>query len=183
MPSEKTFSSKATNYDGDLFDIPNCYITIEGKTIFARVMPEVSDQKSASYNDESIIGRSFPIKTFSHSENRLINVEWHFITLKKGDIEKNLKEFRLIQSATYPRDGFANFPYRPPPICRIRCGQMLGDQDVCVILRSYSVKFPTDQVFEPDSLLPYKFSVSLSLETVYPSSDLPGQDRIAREGR
>jgi hypothetical protein len=58
----------------------------------------------------------------------------------------------------------------------------LGDDGVCAILRSYSVKFPTDQVLDEQTLLPYKFDVSMSWEVVYASSDLPGQDRIRRRG-
>lgn len=174
--------AQATTGQGDLQPISNCFMQIEGVKVYPRIMPDISSQKSASYNDEAIVGRSFPVKTFSHSENRSISIEWHFIALKESDVQKNLNELRLIESATYPRDGQNGAPYRPPPVCRLQCGKLLGDDGVCAILRSYSVKFPTDQVLDEQTLLPYTFDVSMSWEVVYASSDLPGQDRIRRRG-
>jgi hypothetical protein len=168
-----------TSNEGDLNQIKNCYIKIAGKTINFRILPDISDGKSASYSDESIIGRSFPVKTYSHSENRSISIEIHFITLKESDIEKNIREMRLIQSACYPRNGN---PYRPPPVCQIKCGKLLGNNGVCAILKSYQVKFPTDQVWDENTLLPYKFDVSTTWEVVYASSSLPGQEKIASTG-
>lgn len=74
---------KATTALGDLNEIDECYIQIAGgQRVVPRILPEISDSKSTSYTDESIIGRSFPVKTFSHSENRTISIEWHFIVLK-----------------------------------------------------------------------------------------------------
>ena len=91
----------------------------------------------------------------------------------------------MLESAVYPRDAESGSlaPFIPPPVCRIKCGSLLGDRELCVILRSYSVKFPTDVPWDRDTYLPYKFDVDLSWEVVYKSSELPGQGRIIREGR
>jgi len=189
---------KATRKYGDLEAIPDCTLSIpvtpEGggaatpTDIEFYILPDISDSKGASYNDENLIGRSNPIKTYSHSENRSISVEIHFIALKREHIERNLEWLRTIQSAVYPRDGSGGAPYLPPPICHFKCGQLLGQEGVCVILKNYSVKFPTDvpwatvQVGGITSLLPYKFDVSTTWEVVYASSKLPGQHRIVDEG-
>lgn len=173
---------KATLPDGSLAVLTNCNILVGNQEILLRILPDISDQKSASYSDESIIGRSFPVKTFSHSENRSISMELHFIALEKNDIFFNLGYLRILQSAVYPRDGQGGSPYRPPPICKLKCGALLGDDGVCAILRSYSVKYPTDQVWDEETYLPYKFDVSTTWEVVYSSSDLPGAEKIVISG-
>jgi len=173
---------KATLKYGDLVEIPDCKLSIEGEEIQFFIMPDISDSKGASYNDENLMGRSFPVKTYSYSENRTISMEVHFIALKKSHIRRNLDWLRLIQSAAYPRDGSAGAPYLPPPVCHIKCGSLLGEDGVCVILKNYNVKFPPEQVLDEDTLLPYKFDVSTTWEVVYASSKLPGQEMIAQDG-
>lgn len=173
---------KGTAKYGDLVKIPKCNITIQGEVIDMFILPDISDSKGASYNDETIIGRSFPVKTYSHSDNRSISIEIHFIALRKEHIQRNLHWLRLLESATYPRDGTGGAPYTPPPICKIECGKILGDGGICAVLKNYSVKFPTDQVWDSDTLLPYKFDVSTTWDTVYASSSLPGQEMIAQNG-
>ena len=190
---------KATN-SGKLNPIDLCYIdipiTIENSPNFIhRVrlnnLPDLSDTKSAIYNNEGIIGRSFPLYTYSHSGDRQINMQLHFFAVNKGDIEDNIQDLRAIQSAAYPRIGQGGAPYLPPVVCRIQCGQLLsgnpkGDEpadDLCVILQSYSVKFPTEVAWDAESYVPYRFDVETSWLTVYTSEDLPFQDRIFSTGR
>jgi hypothetical protein len=180
---------------GNLIPMEACKIYIMGQDIYLRVLPEITDTKSAAWNDEPIMGRAFPMKTYSHSENRTITMVCHFVVIEDRDIEDNLMALRLIESAVYPMDD-PRFPYRPPPVCRIECGQLLGGggggQDrmpVCVILKSYSVQFPTDVPWDNGvrsggqvgsaTFLPYKFDVTCNWEVVYPTEDLPGQSRIA----
>ena len=67
--------ARATMPDGDLKPIPDCELIIPGVPhtlngtqvgqIVFNNLPEYSDQKGAAYNDETVPGRSFPIKTFS----------------------------------------------------------------------------------------------------------------------
>lgn len=173
---------KATKPDGTLREIEDCYIKIPkyGK-ITMRILPDISDSKSASYSDEAIIGRSFPMKTYSHSENRSINWTAYFMILKEGDAERNLMDLRALQSLTYPRDRDFE-PYAPPPVCAIKCGSILGKEELCVVLKQYSVKFPTDVAWDENFLVPYKFSVDLTWEVVYSSENLPGQEKIILRG-
>jgi|APSaa5957512576_1039674.scaffolds.fasta_scaffold41410_3 hypothetical protein len=175
-------NGKATLAGGQLIEIENCFIEIPpfGK-IKMKALPEISDSKSASYNDESIMGRSFPLKTYSHSENRAITMTVHFYTIQKKDIEENLNSMRALESAVYPREQ-NGMPFVPPPVCKIKCGKLLADETLCVILKSYSVKFPTDVVWDEDTYMPYKFDVETNWEVVYKSDDLPGQQKIIDTG-
>lgn len=186
---------KATLPNGSLVPISECYIDIPGAMkIILDNLPEISDTKSASYSDETVIGRSSPIKTYSQSDNRQISMQLHFIISKPADVTENLKKLRAIQSAVYPREGEGGSPFIPPPVCKIKCGKLLSDRgELCVILKNYSVKFPTDHAWFSDSQLgsgqgydkaftPMKFDVDTSWDVVYSSVDLPGQSRIFNLG-
>jgi hypothetical protein len=189
---------KATDAWGDLQEIEDCYILIGGisgtslggaggQKLIQKILPDISDSKSASYNDEPIIGRSFPLKTYSHSENRTISWTMHFMVVKKGDAEENMKQLRAIESLVYPRDqDSTSTPFAPPRICQLKCGDLLTRGKVlCAILKSYSVKFPTDVVWsapEKLGLIPHKFDVDMQFDVVYNSTDLPGEDVIFSAG-
>lgn len=174
---------KATIPGGEVTQFDDCYITIPGfGTKFLNNLPELGDSKSASYNDEPIIGRTQPLKTYSHSDNRAISMKVNLFILKQSDIDDNIKFLRAIQSATYPQSGNGNTPFRPPPVCQIRCGEILSGGELCVVLKNYDVQFPTDVVWDQETMLPYKFSVSMNWEVVYSSKTLPGQDRILSGG-
>jgi len=172
---------KATLNNGELINLKDCFIFIPNYgPIRFHALPDISDGKSASYSDEPIIGRAFPLKTYSHSENRSIGIQLHLFARKKADVFINLQILRAIQSCVYPRDDSDNSgaPYIPPPVCRIKCGKLLADQPLCVVLKSYSVKFPTDVPWDEDTYTPWKFDIDTQWETVYKSSELPGQERI-----
>ena len=166
-----------------LVELEECWVEIEGKRITMKSLPEISDSKSAAYNDEPIIGRSFPMKTYSHSENRSINVTFHFYIVHQRDIQENIAALRAIQSACYPRKGQGGAPFIPPPVCRLKCGAMLGSEPLCVVLRNYTYRGPTDVAWDEDYYCPWKFDVETTWEVVYKSTDLPGQERIFQSGR
>jgi hypothetical protein len=146
-------------------------------------LPELSDGKSASYPDTTIIGRSFPIKAFSHSENRSISWAMHLFVVSKQDINDNLILMRKLESCVYPRNTGPG-PYAPPLICQLKCGELLsvGNQPLNAVLKSYSVKFPTDVAWDEDKLTPFKMDIDLSFEVVYSSNNLPGAERIVNLG-
>lgn len=152
-------------------------------SIKMKILPDISDSKSASYSDEAIIGRSQPIKTYSHSENRAISWTLHLIACEDQDLRTNLNIMRALEACLYPKDRSQKTSYEPPPICKIKCGVLLGDQELCVVLKSYSVKFDPGVAWDESTLMPYKLDVDLSFETVYSSDDLPGADRIFQSGR
>jgi hypothetical protein len=187
---------KATNY-GRLVQIDDCYISIPippsptppsqtPYVIRLRSLPEISDSKQATYNTENIIGRSFPLYTFSHSGDRQLSIQLHFFILDDNDPEKNLQDLRAIQSCAYPRRGTGGAPYMPPMICTIQCGHLLAKEPICAVLQSYSVKFPTEVAWyegKNGQYCPYRFDVDTSWLMVYSSSELPYQDRIFTTGR
>lgn len=174
---------KATLAGGALQSLNNkCVISIPGfKDFELKILPEISDSKQARYNDEAVIGRSFPLKTYSHSENRVISMKLHFQTVTQADLEENIQALWAFESCTYPRHGIGG-PYRPPPVCKIRCGKLLGTTPLCVILESYNVTKPTDCVWDDETLVPYYFFVNTNWYVVYAASDLPNQDRILAGG-
>ena len=175
---------KATFENGQLAPIENCYLYIPGYgklTLYS--LPDLSDSKSASYNDEPIIGRAFPLKTYSHSENRTISLQIHLYVQRESDISFNIRALRAITSMTYPRDSTSTTtPYLPPPVCKIRCGSLLADQSLCVVLKSYSFKPSTDVPWDARTLMPWKLDIDTTWDVVYKSSNLPGQERILNLG-
>jgi hypothetical protein len=192
----------ATITGGSLIPLKNCYIIIPCEDCFSlrdfagryyknneftlelKVLPDITDTKSASYNDEIVIGRSSPLKTYSQSDNRAITMQIHMVVSEPGDINYNLMALRAIQSATYPQKGHNGAPFVPPPVCRIKCGQLLSEgEELCVILKNYSVKFPTEVAWDEATFAPFKFDIETSWDVVYKSRDLPGQDRIFKLGR
>lgn len=157
-----------------------------------KILPEISDSKSAQYQDEPVIGRSFPVKTYSHSENRVISTKLHFVVLTHEDAYRNMLHLRAIQSASYPREGDRDRPYLPPPICQIKVGRLLAADFLCVVLKSYNVSYPIDVVWYDvpemlnvpgavSSYIPYKFSIDCTWDVVYPNERLPGQESILRD--
>ena len=146
------------------------------------ILPDISDTKNASYSPETVIGRSSPINTYSHSEARTISWTLHLIAADLQDIDKNLLTLRELEACVYPQTATGKTTYQPPPICKIRCGSLLADDELCVILKSYSVKFPTDTIWDDTTYMPYKLDIDLSFEVVYDSAYLPGADRIFRSG-
>lgn len=172
--------TRATQPSGKLIDIDECYIEIVGqRKIIMNNLPDISDSKSASYADETSIGRSSPFKNYSNSDNRTISWTCHFFIQNDSDDYKIIDDMRLLESCTYPKtQSTGGAPYAPPPICHLKCGRLLGDNYVCAILKSYSVKFDTTLPWTEYSLVPYKLDIDLQFEVVYNQSDLPGSERI-----
>jgi hypothetical protein len=177
----------ATVPGGSLVPIQDCYVIIPSEgdefKVIMKVLPDISDTKSASYNDEIVIGRSSPLKTYSQSDNRSITMTIHMVVSEAGDVDYNLEALRAIQSAVYPREGTTGSPFVPPPVCRIKCGRLLSYGELCVILKNYSVKFPTEVAWDEDTFVPFKFDIETTWDVVYKSADLPGQERIFILGR
>lgn len=172
---------RATN-SGKLNPIPDCTIKIPGvlstQTVVLRSLPDITDSKQAVYNTENIIGRSFPLYTYGYSSDRTISMSLHFFIVNENDGEANIEYLRLIQSAVYPRVGDQGEPFRPPPVCQIQCGKLLGEDPLCCVLQSYNVKFPTNVVWDMKTYCPYQFSVETTWLVVYTSDNLPYSNRI-----
>jgi hypothetical protein len=188
---------KATQ-SGSLVSIEDkCTIIIPGfGPIPLNNLPDISDTKSAVYNNEGIIGRATPLYTYSHSGDRNINMQLHFFVVDKGsyynedsDAIRNISYLQAIQSACYPQLN-GSLPYKPPPICKIKCGEILSSSRydaygewICAVLQSYSVRFPTEVAWDEETFCPYRFDVDTSWLVVYSSDDLPENTRIIGSGR
>lgn len=182
---------KSTNPNGTLTEILDCYLIVpnyqkdNGKIIMNN-LPDISDTKQASYNEEPIMGRSSPLHTFSSSGSRQLSITFHFfITSKKGkgSASQNIDELRAIQSCLYTRPGIGNIVFLPPVICKFKCGRILGDEELCLILTNYSISLPTEVPWDVETLCPYKFDLSTSWTVVYTSEQLPYANRIITSGR
>ena len=175
---------KATIPSGDLINLADCYLFVPscGEVKF-HALPDLSDTKSAVYAGEPIIGRATTLDTYSHSDARNISLTIHLHARKKADCFENLQILRAIQSATYPREQESGFSFIPPPVCRLKCGKLLADEELCVYLKSYSTKFPRDVPWDEDTYTPWYFTIDTSWTVVYKNSDLPGQNRILNTGR
>ena len=179
----------ATDRNGNLIEIFDCYIRASGDPAVKIVMnnlPEISDSKSATYSEETAMGRSVPIKAFAQGSSRKIG--WKMIVIAPSNDEqlKAINNLRFLESCVYPKADPSNLlPYIPPRVLSIKCGRLLSDSELSVILTDYSVDFPTDQpwsYYTNTLYLPYKFTLSLTFEVVYDSRQLPGADRIIRLG-
>lgn len=170
--------SKATAPDGSLQVLAKCRIITPDDTIYLKILPEITDSKSANYVNETIAGRSSPVTTYSHSEPRMISSDLHFMVTKCQDITDNLRYLRLIESLVYPGDPANKAPYTPPPICKFYCGRLLGDAGVCVVLKNYSVRYQSDVPWDVETYLPYRFTVTCQWEVVYACANLPTYQTI-----
>jgi len=176
---------KATDSTGNLNELNDCYITAKisnnDYTIFMYILPDISDTKQSTYSDETGMGRSAPIKVFSHGDSRSISWTAHFFSPTKIMGEKNLNSLRILESLVYP-DVSNTTLVSPPPIARIKCGSLLGAAELCVILKSYTVKFPTDVAWDKNTYMPIKFDVDMTFEVVYQTIKLPGSRQIINFG-
>lgn len=176
---------KATSSRGTLQTLPNCYLNIPsfGPIAFNN-LPDIGDSKNAVYDSTPIIGRSSPLHSYHYSDTRTISLTMHFFVLSQGDAEYNLSALRAIQSCAYPRQGGSGgAPFAPPEICSVRCGDLLAKQDLCVVMQSYNVKWPTDVVWDESNMCPYRFDVDTNWWVVYSSDKLPFNTDIITSGR
>jgi hypothetical protein len=176
---------KATDSRGNFVPLDNCYISakISGKEYMINmyILPDISDTKQSTYSDETGMGRSAPIKVFSHGDSRSISWTAHFFSPTKDIAKENLKNLRILESLVYP-DVSDTTIVSPPPIARIKCGSLLSEDALCVVLKSYTVKFPTDVAWDDTTYMPIKFDVDMTFEVVYQIIKLPGSQQIINFG-
>lgn len=170
--------AKATNQFGALQELVKCRIETPFGMIRLKILPEISDSKSANYTNEPIMGRTTPLTNYSYSEPRTIQTDLTFAVTTCQDIEDNLTYLRLIECLTYPGDPRGSAPFTPPPICKMVCGKLLGDAPLCVILKNYTVRWPVDVPWDVETYLPYRFTVGCQWEVVYACQNIPTNSMI-----
>lgn len=179
---------RGTNVDGSLAALQyenrggaKCEIQTPCGCITFRILPDISDSKSATYVPDPAPGRSQPMLTYAYSDPRNISTELHFMTTKQEDITENLKSLRIIQNLVYPGPSQKAAPFTPPPVVKFVCGVLLDDakDGLCLVLKSYNVRYPTDVAWDISTFLPYRFSISCQWEVVYACNKLPVNKCIA----
>lgn len=176
---------RATNNDGSLAYLNyepvggKCMIFTPCGNICLKILPEITDSKGATYVAESTPGRTTPLMTYAHSDARTINTELHFMVTKANDIIENMGYLRILQNLVYPGNDSIVAPYTPPPVVRFVCGSLMdGRQGLCLIMKNYSVRYPTEVAWDAATFLPYRFSVSCSWEVIYACSKIPSNQCI-----
>lgn len=166
-------------------------VNIEAFTdkIFFEVLPEITENKAATYNDEMILGRSSPVKTFAHSDNRVITMTMNFVATHNSDFIRYRQYLFAIAGATHPRyrDGYA-----PPPICKIKVGGILGSYPggVDAVLRNYDFntdntafwwdRRATDNADRNAQYVSMRFSINTNWDVVYSYETLPSYSDVLR---
>jgi len=144
-------------------------------------LPEITDAKEAIYSDQTIQGRSSPVKTYSYSSNRTISFTIHLYVTTKADIRRNLGIIRAISALTHPE---YNNTYLPPKVAKMKCGKLLGNNPISVILRSYEITYETEvQWFwdeEIETYMPLHVSIPTQWDVVYDWKKLPGHDDVIK---
>jgi hypothetical protein len=179
---------RGTENSGRLAVLKNCKIITPCGTICLRILPDISDSKSAHYAPENAIGRSNPLITYAYSEPRMITTELHFMTTTTEDINDNWRAIRIIQSLVYPGTATVGggAPFTPPPVVKFICGGLLdgsigtvGTNGLCLILKSYNIRYPTNVAWDEQTYLPYQFSISCNWEVVYACKNLPSNNCVS----
>ena len=157
-----------------------CEIQTPCGCITLKILPDITDSKGATYINDPAPGRSSPMLTYAYSDPRAINTELHFMITEIEDIIDNIRNLRIIQNLVYPGPMSGIAPFTPPPVVRFICGSLMdGPQGLCLILKNYSVRYPTEVAWDVVTFLPYKFSISCTWEVVYPCEKLPTNKCIA----
>jgi hypothetical protein len=180
---------RGTKNDGSLAPLQytsigggKCEIQTPCGCITLKILPEITDSKGAQYVNDPAPGRSSPMLTYAYSESRNINTELHFMITTFDDISENIRAIRIIQNLVYPGAGTGIAPFTPPPVIKFVCGQLLdGPDGLCMVLKSYNIRYPTEVAWDVKTFLPYKFSISCNWEVVYPCNKLPVNKCINRD--
>lgn len=150
-------------------------IVLKDQKILLYSLPELTDAKEAMYSDQTIQGRSSPVKTYSNSSNRTIGMIIHLYVTTKEDIKRNLSIIRGISALVHPE---YNNTYLPPRVAKMKCGKLLSNSPISVVLRSYNITYETNiQWFWDEDLetyMPLHVSIPTQWDVVYDWRKLPG---------
>ena len=129
-------------------------------------MPEMlRDSKVAVYNDIAVVGRSSPVKNYSHSGARMINFSLQFFSSPEaglGFITPLLIKTRVDALRALVVPNYDNFVVQPPPRCIVHLGLSMAFLGVCKSVNvSYSGASPWDLL---PVVLAHHATVDLSFE-------------------
>ena len=135
-------------------------------------LPDIDEDKDASYSDAEVIGRSSPIPTYRASGYRSISVTFHLHSTNSNMAQFNVNFIRAIRSMVYPQ--YEN-TYLPPNVGKFKCGPLWrgqGGGGMNFILSNYSFGASSENVWP--GMIPVTIALRCSMKIVYPYSSLPG---------
>ena len=129
-------------------------------------MPDqLRDSKIAVYNDIAIVGRSSPVKNYSHSGARMISFQLQFFAAPEQGlriIDPIIIKTRIDALRALVVPDYSGFIIKPPPRCIVNLGLSMAFLGVC---KSVNVSYSGAS---PWSLLPivlaHHATVDLSFE-------------------
>lgn len=130
-------------------------------------LPEmVRDSKVAVYNDIAVIGRSSPVKSYSHSGARTINFALQFFAAPEAGlrmIDPVLIKTRVDALRALVVPDYSGFVVQPPPRCIIHLGLQMAFMGVC---KSVSVSYQGGSPWSlaPQPILAHHATVDLAFE-------------------
>jgi len=135
-------------------------------------MPDtIQDSKAAMYGDIIVLGRSTPIKTYSHSgaETLAFSLKF-FANPEQSDKEMTPKRInervQFCKSLVYP--VYTGFIVKPPPICVVKVGDYINFYGVCkAVSTSVTQDYPWD-VDRSAGINPHGVQINLTFEDVKP---------------
>lgn len=161
---------KATSGTGNLEIIKDIIFEIGGEKADIYAVPEISESKSAKYNDIGIMGRSTPLKSYSYSDNKSIDVTFFCHSIDAITLEANKKLLRMVRSSVYP----VYSGYVPPKVGYLKIFDILEND---IVGNSYSLTYGNQYAWK-DEQLPIYMEIRANFHAVWPHSDLPGFDDI-----
>jgi hypothetical protein len=98
-------------------------------------MPDMTrDSKVAVYNDIAIIGRSSPVKNYSHSGARMINFQLQYFAAPEAGlrfVDPILIKTRVDACRALVVPDYSGFTMKPPPRCIVHLGLQMAFLGVC----------------------------------------------------
>lgn len=139
-------------------------------------LPEsIQDSKAAVYGDITVIGRSTPIKTYSHTGAETLAFSLKFFAnpeQRDASLSPKLIKERVdfCKSLVYP--VYTGFIVKPPPMCIVKIGNYIAFYGVCKSVSTSVTNSPeggTPWDIDPvTGILPHGVQINLTFEDVKP---------------
>lgn len=115
---------------------------------------EYTYSKSATFNQNDILGRSSPIITYSKSEAIILNVSVQLIAYDTGAREEVTDVIQSLVALTFPVEEGV----KPPPLCQVTIGEF---KDWECVVNNVAVTAGENNIWDERGM-PYMASVDLT---------------------
>jgi len=140
---------------------PNAMPAVFPRFIKFQYMPEsIGENKSANWQYIDILGRSEPIRFYSSSGPRSINLclTFHALSSRIDDVELKIRFLRSLVYPDYQASKSTNTPF-PPPVILLKIGEWLKMRSIVT-----NISVNRSGPWEPDTLYPTCAEVSLDIQ-------------------